>query len=114
MTMKDKITKSLGEVPESKNGIYFHIFEDTNEVVVFVDKTSKFYMDTPSDNLDVCLEYNRIFLKGVDRKAGYFLDIISKDIWCITWIEKESSPIETYYDHIESVIYQIIMREKYE
>lgn len=114
MTMKDKITKSLGEVPESKNGIYFHIFKDTDEVVVFVDKTSKFYMDTPSDNLDVCLEYNRIFLKGVDRKAGYFLDIINKDIWCITWVEKESSPIETYYDHIESVIYQIIMREKYE
>ncbi len=27
MTMKDKITKSLGEVPESKNGIYFHIFK---------------------------------------------------------------------------------------
>lgn len=114
MTMKDKITKSLGEVPESKNGIYFHIFKDTDEVVVFVDKTSKFYMDTPSDNLDVCLEYNRIFLKGVDRKAGYFLDTINKDIWCITWVEKESSPIETYYDHIESVIYQIIMREKYE
>lgn len=114
MTMKDKITKSLGEVPESKNGIYFHIFKDTDEVVVFVDKTSKFYMDTPSDNLDVCLEYNRIFLKGVGRKAGYFLDIINKDIWCITWVEKESSPIETYYDHIESVIYQIIMREKYE
>lgn len=114
MTMKDKITKSLGEVPESKNGIYFHIFKDTDEVVVFVDKTSKFYMDTPSDNLDVCLEYNRIFLKGVDRKSGYFLDAISKDIWCITWVEKESSPIETYYDHIESVIYQIIMREKYE
>ena len=114
MTMKDKITKSLGEVPESKNGIYFHIFKDTDEVVVFVDKTSKFYMDTPSDNLDVCLKYNRIFLKGVDRKSGYFLDVISKDIWCITWVEKESSPIETYYDHIESVIYQIIMRGKYE
>lgn len=114
MTMKDKITKSLGEVPESKNGIYFHIFKDTDEVVVFVDKTSKFYMDTPSDNLDVCLNYNRIFLKGVDRKSGYFLDAISKDIWCITWVEKEYSHIKAYYDHIESVIYQIIMREKYE
>lgn len=114
MTMKDKITKSLGEVPESKNGIYFHIFKDTDEVVVFVDKTSKFYMDTPSDNLDVCLNYNRIFLKGVDRKSGYFLDAISKDIWCITWVEKEYSHIKAYYDHIESVIYQIIMRGKYE
>lgn len=114
MTMKDKITKSLGEVPESKNGIYFHIFKDTDEVVVFVDKTSKFYMNTPSDNLDVCLKYNRIFLKGVDRKSGYFLDAISKDIWCITWVEKEYSHIKAYYDHIESVIYQIIMREKYE
>lgn len=114
MTMKDKITKSLGEVPESKNGIYFHIFKDTDEVVVFVDKTSKFYMNTPSDNLDVCLKYNRIFLKGVDRKSGYFLDVISKDIWCITWVEKEYSHIKAYYDHIESVIYQIIMRGKYE
>ena len=114
MTMKDKITKSLGEVPESKNGIYFHIFKDTDEVVVFVDKTSKFYMDIPSDNLDVCLNYNRIFLKGVDRKSGYFLDAISKDIWCITWVEKEYSHIKAYYDHIESVIYQIIMRGKYE
>lgn len=114
MTMKDKITKSLGEVPESKNGIYFHIFKDTDEVVVFVDKTSKFYMNTPSDNLDVCLKYNRIFLKGVDRKSGYFLDAISKDIWCITWVEKEYSHIKAYYDHIESVIYQIIMRGKYE